>query len=101
MGGGVAGVLASHQWDVEGGDRETKITGGQYFYAFPLGGGWQIAAGPTWSYDWVSESLTLSGTLFELSGGAAVKAAGSNLPDSGDLTLDRGRISVAGGGMAL
>jgi len=48
---GVMGALVSHSWDVEGGDRKTNVTGGQYFYAFSLGGGWQLAAGPTFSYD--------------------------------------------------
>ena len=49
---GVLGILASHQWDVAGEDSySTSISGGQYFYAFQLGGGWQFASGPAWSYD--------------------------------------------------
>jgi len=49
---GVVGALITHKWDVAGDDDpDTSITGGQYFYAFPLPKAWQIAAGPTWSYD--------------------------------------------------
>lgn len=60
---GVVGALITHKWDV-GGDRttNTNITGGQYFYAFPFGDGtWQVAAGPSWSYnhELVGEKWTL------------------------------------------
>ena len=49
---GIAGVLVSHQRDVAGEDDfDTKITAGQYFYAFNLGDGWQINSGPTFSYN--------------------------------------------------
>lgn len=50
---GVFGLLVNHQWDVAGDDdRDTNVTGGQYFYAFPFGDGtWQVAAGPSWSYN--------------------------------------------------
>lgn len=49
---GVLGVLVSHQWDVAGdNDDDTSITGGQYFYAFNMGGGWQINGSPTFSYN--------------------------------------------------
>lgn len=49
---GVAGVLVSHQWDVAGeDDYDTSVTGGQYFYTFNLGGGWQINGSPTFSYN--------------------------------------------------
>jgi hypothetical protein len=49
---GVAGVLLTHQWDVAGeDDYDTSITGGQYFYAFNMGGGWQINGSPTFSYN--------------------------------------------------
>lgn len=49
---GVIGGVISHQWDVGGsGDGKINLTGINYFYAFPLGGGWQIAAGPSISYD--------------------------------------------------
>jgi len=49
---GIAGLLVSHQRDVAGEDDfDTKITAGQYFYAFNMGGGWQINSGPTFSYN--------------------------------------------------
>lgn len=49
---GVVGGLISHQWDVAGsGKREIDLTSINYFYAFPLGGGWQVAAGPSMTYD--------------------------------------------------
>jgi hypothetical protein len=50
---GVIGALVNHQWDVAGdSDKDTNITGGQYFYAFPFGdGSWQVASGPSWSYN--------------------------------------------------
>jgi hypothetical protein len=49
---GVVGGLISHQWDVAGsGDGDIDLTSVNYFYAFPLGGGWQVAAGPTATYD--------------------------------------------------
>jgi len=49
---GVFGGILAHQWDIGGsGDGEIDLTTATYFYAFPLGGGWQVAAGPTISYD--------------------------------------------------
>jgi len=49
---GVLGLLVTHQWDVAGeDDYSTSITGGQYFYAFNLGNGWQINGSPTFSYN--------------------------------------------------
>jgi hypothetical protein len=50
---GVLGLLVSHKQDVFGDNKKaTKITGGQYFYAFPFGdGSWQVASGPAWSYN--------------------------------------------------
>ncbi|MCK0155463.1 hypothetical protein MWU49_17235 [Alcanivorax sp. S6407] len=49
---GVVGLLVSHQWDVAGEDSfSTSITGGQYFYTFNLGNGWQISSSPTFSYN--------------------------------------------------
>ncbi len=50
---GVIGVLVTHRWDVAGDStKNTNITGGQYFYAFPIGDGTtQIAAGPAFSYN--------------------------------------------------
>ena len=49
---GIIGGLISHQWDVGGsGDGDIDLTSVNYFYAFPLGGGWQVAAGPSATYD--------------------------------------------------
>jgi hypothetical protein len=49
---GVAGVLLTHQWDIAGEDDfDTSVTGGQYFYAFNLGNGWQINSNPMFSYN--------------------------------------------------
>lgn len=50
---GVAGILLTHKWDVAGDNKKkTNISGGQYFFAFPIGdGSTQIAAGPTFSYN--------------------------------------------------
>ena len=49
---GVLGVLATHQWDVAGGDGDgTSITGGQYFYTVNLKNGWQINGSPVFSYN--------------------------------------------------
>jgi len=49
---GIAGLLVSHQRDVAGEDDfDTRATGGQYFYAFNMGNGWQINSGPTFSYN--------------------------------------------------
>ena len=54
---GVVGGIISHQWDVGGsGEGEINLTGITYFYAFPLGGGWQIASGPSISYDHTRKS---------------------------------------------
>jgi len=49
---GAIGILATHQWDVAGESSfGTSLTGGQYFYTFNLTGGWQISAGPNWSFN--------------------------------------------------
>jgi hypothetical protein len=54
---GAIGILASHQWDIAGDSSfSTSLTGGQYFYTFNLNGGWQISAGPNWSYNHKAES---------------------------------------------
>lgn len=55
---GVLGGLFFHQWDVAGGDDEpdTSISTLNYFYAFNLGGGLQLASGPSISYDWEADS---------------------------------------------
>ena len=56
---GVYGALVSHQWDVGGGSGQVNITGGQYFYSISLTNGWQISAGPTFSYNHITSELTL------------------------------------------
>ncbi len=49
---GVLGLLVTHQWDVAGeDDYSTSITGGQFFYVFNLGNGWQFNGSPTFSYN--------------------------------------------------
>ena len=60
---GIVGALVSHQWDT-GGSNDVSYSGTamQYFYAYSLGGGWQIAASPVAAYDWKAdgdEALTL------------------------------------------
>ena len=57
---GVIGALVNHQWDFAGEDDfDTSITGGQYFAAFGLGGGWQIVSTPPFSYNHETEDWTL------------------------------------------
>ncbi len=55
---GVLGGLFFHQWNVAGGGDEpdTSLSSLNYFYAFNLGGGLQLASGPTVTYDWGAES---------------------------------------------
>lgn len=54
---GALGLLVSHQWDIAGEDSfDTSITGGQYFFVFHLGGGWQFNSSPTFSYNHEAES---------------------------------------------
>lgn len=49
---GTLGIIASHQWDVAGDNKDdTSITGGQYFYNLNLKAGWVVGAGPTFSYN--------------------------------------------------
>jgi hypothetical protein len=51
------GAVLNHQWNVAGSnDDYHSVTAGQYFYAIGLGNGWQIASGPTFSYDWQADS---------------------------------------------
>ena len=54
---GIVGALVSNQWDV-GGTNNTpySTTTAQYFYAYGLGGGWQIASSPVITYDWQADS---------------------------------------------
>ena len=54
---GLAGFLAAHSWDVGGSNNENfSTTVIEYFYAYGLGGGWQIAASPTIEADWEADS---------------------------------------------
>lgn len=54
---GVVGLLVTHKWDVAGEDSfDTNVTGGQYFYAINLGGGWQLNGAPTFSYNHEADS---------------------------------------------
>lgn len=49
---GAALGLLTHQWDVGGsGDADINVTSFTYIYAFALGGGWQLSAAPTITYD--------------------------------------------------
>jgi len=54
---GIIGALANHQWNV-GGSNDTKFstTSIQYFYAYSIGNGMQIASGPLITYDWKADS---------------------------------------------
>lgn len=54
---GIVGALVSHQWDIGGSNNENySATAAQYFYAYGLGGGWQIASSPVLRYDWKADS---------------------------------------------
>ncbi len=57
-GWGVVGALIFHQWGVAGADDEPSIstTSFNYLYAIGLGGAYQLAAGPTMTYDWNADS---------------------------------------------
>jgi hypothetical protein len=49
---GVFGGLLSHQWDIGGsGLGSINTTTLNYFYSFPLGGGWQFASAPAITYN--------------------------------------------------
>jgi len=49
---GVVGGVLSHQWDFAGsGDGDINLTSLNYFYSFPLGEGWSVAAAPVISYN--------------------------------------------------
>ena len=54
---GVVGALASHPWDA-GGSNKAKFstTSIQYFYAYSIGNGMQIASSPLITYDWQADS---------------------------------------------
>ena len=45
--GNVWGAIVGYFWSFPS---DVQSVGGQYFYAINLGGGWQVAASPTWSY---------------------------------------------------
>ena len=50
---GVVGALVSHVWDVAGEDDfDTSLTSIQYIYSINLGSGYQLASGPSITYDW-------------------------------------------------
>jgi hypothetical protein len=54
---GIVGALVNNQWDVAGSNNDDySVTTGQYFYAYGLGKGWQIAASPVVTYDWKADS---------------------------------------------
>ena len=54
---GLVGVIVANQWDIGGSnDTSYSVLAGQYFYAYGLGNGWQIASGPNFSYDWNASS---------------------------------------------
>jgi len=54
---GVVLGLATHQWDVAGsGDADVNTSSFTYVYAFPLGGGWQVAAAPVIAYNHEADS---------------------------------------------
>lgn len=55
---GVYGALITQSWDI-GGRNNVDVTGGQYFYAISMPKGWQIAAGPTFSFNHDTEDWTL------------------------------------------
>jgi len=53
---GLVGFLAIHSWDVGGSnDADFSTTTIEYFYAYGLGGGWQIAAAPIIEADWEAD----------------------------------------------
>jgi hypothetical protein len=54
---GVVGGLLSHQWEFAGAnDDNYSLTALQYFYAYGLGDGWQIAASPLVTCNWAADS---------------------------------------------
>lgn len=78
---GVIGMIASHQWDVAGSNKNsTSVTGGQYFYSFNVKNGWVFGAGPTFSYNHKADSdnkwtfpIGIGGSKTALIGGRAWK----------------------------
>jgi hypothetical protein len=49
---GVLGTLATHSTKFAGSGPKTNVTALQYFYFASVGGGWQLGAGPTITYNW-------------------------------------------------
>jgi hypothetical protein len=53
---GIVGALVANQWNTGGSNDEAfSTTTSQYFYAYGLGNGWQLAASPVITYDWQAE----------------------------------------------
>ena len=53
---GIVGGLVSHQWEVGGSnDANYSATAFNYFYAFGLGNGWQLASSPIITHDWKAD----------------------------------------------
>ena len=54
---GLVGALVSNQWNIGGWDDDSySAMTAQYFYAYGLGKGWQIASSPVITYDWMADS---------------------------------------------
>jgi hypothetical protein len=53
---GLIGAFATHSTKIAGDGLDANLTTIQYFYFASLGGGWQLGAGPTISYDWEATS---------------------------------------------
>jgi len=54
---GLVGALVSNQWNLGGWDDDSySAMTAQYFYAYGLGKGWQIASSPIITYDWNADS---------------------------------------------
>jgi hypothetical protein len=54
---GLVGALVSNQWNFAGSNDDAhSVLNAQYFYAYGLGGGWQLASSPIVTYDWHADS---------------------------------------------
>jgi hypothetical protein len=53
---GLVGAFATHSTKIAGDGLDTNLSTLQYFYFASLGGGWQLGAGPTISYNWEATS---------------------------------------------
>lgn len=77
---GVVGALLNHQWELGGrNDRDFSTTAMQYFYAFPLGGGANIGAGPTIIYDHEAQDSEAKWTLPLGIGYSTTRISGSSV----------------------